>query len=69
MANFRVRLETKDGCLIQNRHSDIGWFKIWGRWNDKMIRIHLSKDCREKGVELVSYRVDDTGIYGIVKWC
>ena len=68
--NFRLRLSTKDGCLVMNRGSDIrNWQMFKGQWHsDSMIRLLIASDCREKGVRLVSYTLHDDRLEGIVEW-
>lgn len=60
---FRVRLEDRDGNLIQNRLSDA---RFWV-YQD-FVDISLEADCREKGVRLISYEKNDDGVVGVVEW-
>ena len=69
MNDYRVRLETKDGHLVQNRKTDeTFWLDLRGRPVHDFAKYCLEADCREKGVRLISYTVDKNGVYGIVEW-
>jgi hypothetical protein len=60
---FRVRLVTKDGSLVQNRLGD------GDMYNDpEFVKFVLISDCREKGVRLLSHKRVSDGIEGIVEW-
>lgn len=75
--NYRLQLKTKDGVLVMNRGTNIshwqeptyGYRGAKPRWiPDKMIRLLIEPDCREKGVRLLSYTMHDTHLEGIVEW-
>lgn len=63
MNEFRIRLETKDGCLVQNRKGDGSYYD-----DPKFVTAMLTRDCCENGVRLLSYEKTETGIVGIVEW-
>jgi hypothetical protein len=67
--DYRLQLTTKDGSLVMNRSTDKSMWRWQGKWyDDKMIRLLIEKDCREKGVRLVSYTMHDDYMDGIVEW-
>lgn len=67
--NFLLRLTTKDGSLIMSRGSDKRHWMHQGQFlDDEMIRLNIGRDCREKGVRLVSYTLHDDRLEGIVEW-
>lgn len=65
--DFKVEFKDRDGSLIVNRMTDrMFYFKGTGRWadfDDRLARVHLDRDAREKGVRIVSYTHDDKGVY------
>ena len=69
MKDYRIKLVTKDGCLVQNR---IGkrdfWLRPDGKLDESFARISLESDAREKGVRLVSYTHDPDGVQAVVEW-
>lgn len=75
--DFRVRLETKDGQLVQDRRADSKMYfrhthchrgKCRKTFDDEWARHVFAIDCREKGVKLLSYSFNDKGVFGIVEW-
>lgn len=70
MNEFRVKLITRDGCLVQNRLSRRDMWFMWGDTLDKKFaEASLDADCREKGVKLLSWRlVSMYQIEGTVEW-
>lgn len=66
---FRIKLVTEDGQLVQNRKDDSSWFFSRFGMDMQMVEISLRRDCTEKGCRLIAYSGDDkTGIVGIVEW-
>ena len=76
MNELRIKLVTKDGCLIQNRvgNRDMWFIRSWNgnakpTLDKKYAEYNLARDCREKGVKLVSWQlVSMYQIEGIVEW-
>lgn len=67
--NYRIQFTTSDGVLVMNRSTDKSLWRHMGTWlPDKTIRQLLTFDCREKGVRLVSYKMHETHLEGIVEW-
>lgn len=75
--DFRIKMTTRDGHLIQNREADRTLWLSERKYRGKVVEIKLDymakycldADCREKGVKLVSYTFDETGVHAIVEWC
>ena len=68
--NFRIKMETRDGCLIMDRLTDKFWFwnERYREWIDDMIEIHLKRDANERGVKIVKKELKPDGIYAVVDW-
>lgn len=62
-----VKFTHVDGHLIKNRQiADDNW-EFYSRWKD-FLENTLARECREKGVKLISYKITDDGIEAIVAW-
>lgn len=69
--DFRIRFETKDGDLIRNRKvqdSSICLYIDRGRVDKEFTKYSLDIEAREKGVRIVEYTVDETGIFALVDY-
>lgn len=68
--NYRIKMETRDGCLIMDRMTDKSWFWSDRRhdWMKDMIDIHLKRDAIERGVKVISHELKPDGVYAIVDW-
>ena len=69
--NFRIKLKTKDGILVQDRSANPDhWYKWNGlAFDEENAERNLKRDCIGKGVRLLSYTYDiRTGVIGIVEW-
>lgn len=69
---IRLHLVTSDGCTIANRNSSLAFFTdYWGReLPDDEVRERLSRDCREKGVVLLSWKfLENDNVEGLVRYC
>ena len=80
-SDFRIKLVTRDGQLVQNREARMeNWFMNWSRnpnpnvergwsFNKDFAQLSLQRDCAEKGCKLISYTYDfKTGVTAIVSW-
>lgn len=69
MSEFKLTMKTIDGSLITDRNADKDLFFISrGRPDKEFVEYSIERDCREKGVRLVEYEIDETGIECLVDY-
>jgi radical SAM superfamily enzyme len=69
MKDFRIKMVTKDGCLVQNRTGKRDfWLRSDGKLDEQFAHISLTADAREKGVRVLSYTYDQEGVQAVVEW-
>ncbi|QFR57988.1 hypothetical protein CPT_Moby_263 [Stenotrophomonas phage Moby] len=75
MSEFRIRMETKDGQLVQDRKADVDLYYSgeayyrYRRLDEKAVERTLEYDARLKGVRVVSWEAGQfSGVRAIVEW-
>ena len=69
MKDYRIKMVTKDGCLVQNRVGKRDfWLRPDGKLDEHFAHISLTSDASEKGVRLLSYTHDQDGVQAVVEW-
>ena len=70
--NFTVRFEDRNGSLLQNRKvaDEIIslYFNSNGSVNREFTEFALAIDAREKGLRIVRYTANETGIFALVEY-
>lgn len=59
----RIKFVTKDGVVVMNRETE-----KWVVEDRELIPFTLGHDARNKGVRVLSWKVDPSGIQAVVEW-
>lgn len=65
---YRIRFETKDGCLIVNRSTSSFVDASYLRTDRMFLSSILNNEARSKGVRVVSHEIRETELFAIVDW-
>lgn len=65
---LRLRLTTRDGCLVGNRQVS-EWSEQMYKNDSSFFDHSIEIECREKGVRYISHTIGDEHIDVLVEWC
>lgn len=68
MEKYRIRFETRDGCLIVNRGTSSFVDADFLRKDRMFLSSILNNESRAKGVRVVTYEIRKTELFAIVEW-